>query len=166
MFFNFPPGSEGGSEQTRPLKSSSQEPSEPSTPDFDPADGSRLPPPEELQSIDHVITIEPDTPTKTLYITQEEDLNLQKPITPTPSIHSQSEQILSASNLESQYKQMTSEPPTVIVTPDVSEPERSPRNRSSVGTPRSARVSPSASPSYGRDKGKSVVTGKVVSGWL
>ncbi|KAJ8728725.1 hypothetical protein PYW07_006421 [Mythimna separata] len=161
-------GSEGGSEQTRPLKSSSQEPSEPSTPAFDPVDGSRLPPPAEFQSTDHVITIEPETPTKTLYITQEEDSNLQKPITPTPSVHSQSEQILSASSLESQYKKMTSEPPTVVVTPDASEPERSPARSSTQ--PRSARVSPSPSaspsPSYGRDRGKSKVTGRVVSGWL
>ncbi|KAH9643810.1 hypothetical protein HF086_002308 [Spodoptera exigua] len=162
--------SEGGSEQTRPLKSSSQEPSEPSTPAFDPVDGSRLPPPAEFQSKDHIITIEPDTPTKTLYITQEEDSNLQKPITPTPSVHSQSEQILSASSLETQYKKMTSEPPSVTVTPDPSEPERSPRRSS---TPRSARVSPSPSPSaspapspYGRGRGKSKATGKVVSGWL
>ncbi|XP_050551804.1 transient receptor potential protein isoform X2 [Spodoptera frugiperda] len=164
--------SEGGSEQTRPLKSSSQEPSEPSTPAFDPVDGSRLPPPTEFQSTDHIITIEPDTPTKTLYITQEEDSNLQKPITPTPSVHSQSEQILSASSLESQYKKMTSDPPSVTITPDPSEPERSPRRSS---TPRSARVSPSPSPSpstspapspYGRGRGKSKATGKVVSGWL
>nr|XP_021196624.2 transient receptor potential protein [Helicoverpa armigera] len=174
-------GSEGGSEQTRPLKSSSQEPSEPSTPAFDPADGSRLPPPTEFQSTDHVITIEPDTPTKTLYMTEEEDSNLQKPITPTPSVHSQSEQILSAASLEAQYKQMTSEvpvvvtsepptgamtsdPPTVVVTSEASEPEASPRT-SSV-PPRSARVSPAPSPSYGRGRGKSKATGKVVSGWL
>uniref|UniRef100_A0A2A4J182 Uncharacterized protein n=2 Tax=Heliothis virescens TaxID=7102 RepID=A0A2A4J182_HELVI len=166
-------GSEGGSEQTRPLKSSSQEPSEPSTPAFDPVDGSRLPPPSEFQSTDHVITIEPDTPTRTLYMTEEEDSNLQKPITPTPSVHSQSEQILSAASLESQYRQMTSEvpvvvtsePPTVVVTSEVSEPEASPR-RLSFTTPRSARVSPAASPSYGPGRGKSKATGKVVSGWL
>ncbi|XP_075982195.1 transient receptor potential isoform X2 [Anticarsia gemmatalis] len=153
-------GSEGGSEQTRPLKSSSQEPSEPSTPAYDPASGSRLPPPAEFSS-DHVITIEPDTPTRSLYITQEEDSNLQKPITPTPSVHS--EQILSASNLETEYNKMV-EAPIVTVTPDPSEDR--PRSRASVSTPRSARVSPSPTPSYGRDKGKSVVTGKVVSGWL
>ncbi|CAB3225278.1 unnamed protein product [Arctia plantaginis] len=152
-------GSEDGSEQTRPLKSSSQEPSEPSTPGVDLPSTTRVPP-----TTDHVITIEPDTPTKNLYMTQKESCSLQKPITPTPSVHSQSEQILSASNLEQELGKMTGTP-TITVTPDSSE-EIPPRSRSTMSTPRSSKVSPAASPSYGKDKGKSVATGKVVSGWL
>lgn len=159
-------GSENGSEQTRPLRSSSQEPSEPSTPGFDTPSTPRVPPPVEFATTDHVITIEPDTPTRNLYMTQKESSSLQKPITPTPSIHSQSEQILSASSLEQELSKMTETPTsTVTVTPDSSE-EIPPRSRSSMSTPRSSRVTPAASPSYGKDRGKSMATGKIVSGWL
>ncbi|KAL4713494.1 hypothetical protein ACJJTC_010479 [Scirpophaga incertulas] len=199
-------GSDGGSEQTRPLKSSSQEPSEPSTPAFDPISNRRLPPTEQFKSKDHIIQIEePDLPTASLCMTKEEETRLQKPITPTPSVHS--EQILSASSLEIQYKQMKS-PPPVIMTPPPPEspappiplpPELASRQGLRLGTsspkpesstskttvrtdlspsktdkPRSSlgsqRVSPSPSPtpsiSVATDKGKSKVTGKIVSGWL
>ncbi|KAL0829971.1 hypothetical protein ABMA28_003435 [Loxostege sticticalis] len=201
--------SEGNSEQTRPLKSSSQEPSEPRTPDFDPISDRRLTPPAQFDTKDHIIQIEePESPTRTLCMTEDEDTRLQKPITPSPSVRS--EQILSASALDSQYKQMV--PPPVIMTPpppdsppppvpiqqaisrppsrstlskspvpESSKPESSrskesisprpedssPRPGSSLG---SARVSPSPSPTPSHtvksDKGKSKVTGKVVSGWL
>ncbi|KAG7304766.1 hypothetical protein JYU34_010121 [Plutella xylostella] len=105
----------GTSEQTRPLKSSSQEPSEPSTPAFDPVTDKRLPPPPQFESTpDHIIQIEDPEPTASkphLYITKEEDVKLQKPITPTSSIKSSSgSQILSASALESKYKEMTASP--------------------------------------------------------
>lgn len=250
------PGSEGDSEQTHPLKSSSQEPSESSTPGFE-TDERRVSPPEGFRT-EHIIQIEepetPESPTKTLYITKEEDLTLQKPLTPTPSIHSHTpttdqEQILSASSLEAQYKSMTgtpsmtsmkafppspaiSMPPTtkaesvtsttsmkrkttessalttsaapiksmmpsdstataikpestaassikttsaktsikptpsesLTPTPTSSKPAEHLRSPSS----RSARVTPahSPTPSVKTDKGKSKVTGKVVSGWL
>lgn len=212
-------GSEDGSEQTHPLKSSSQEPSEPSTPGFD---GRRVSPPEGFKT-DHIIQIEDqetlESPSKTLYITEEEDLTLQKPITPTPSIHTPipEEQILSASSLEAQYKSMTSTmaypPLATSVTPTATEKTASaestatltkpesmpavvkptpktpmkptpdaasssaltPTPSSSKATehlkspsPRSAKITPAPSPipSMKTDKGKSKVTGKVVSGWL
>ncbi|CAG9782512.1 unnamed protein product [Diatraea saccharalis] len=224
-------GSEGGSEQTRPLKSSSQEPSEPSTPAFDPISDRRFTPPVQFDTKDHIIQIdEPESPTKALCMTKEEDTRLQKPITPTPSVPS--ELILSAASLESKYKQMITPPPTVaaptppitkpsssdtkhpspiikppVITPPPPEsppppiplsPEIASRSESRSGrpdttTPRprtstpssepsipkperpksslsSHRVSPSRSPSPSRtpitDKGKSKVTGKMVSGWL
>ncbi|XP_053616411.1 transient receptor potential protein isoform X2 [Plodia interpunctella] len=195
-------GSEGGgSEQTRPLKSSSQEPSEPSTPAFDPISDRRFTPPAQFDSKDHIIQIdEPETPTKTLCMTKEEDSILQKPITPTPSVHS--DQILSATALEEQYKSMaTTIPETKLsLTPDPEKPVSPqpsiydsrppptldprtpsrhytpisgsssnlgprPTSRSSLSSPRSGRVSPSPSPTP-TDKGKSKVTGKIVSGWL
>ncbi|KAM3966006.1 transient receptor potential [Aphomia sociella] len=173
-------GSEVGSEQTRPLKSSSQEPSEPSTPDFDPISDKRFTPPPQFDVKEHIIQIDdPETPTKTLCMTKEEDTNLQSPITPTPSV--QSEQILSASALDTQYKQMTSHhipdkscllalksksaTPLMICEqfPERSESKSKPRSTLS-----SSKVSPSPSPtpSTAKDKGKSKVTGKVVSGWL
>lgn len=178
------------------MKSSSQEPSEPSTPDFDPFSDKRLPPPPQFDTKDHIIQIdEPES--KTLYITKEEDYYLQKPMTPTTSECSQSEQILSASALDSQYRQMTKDPelgipeatsskfleksrpisestcrtpepsstlPALIPSPVPSTPT-SPRHTS---RPRPAEVSPvpSPSPMTKTDKGKSKVTGKVVSGWL
>lgn len=115
----FTAGSEGGSEQTRPLKSSSQEPSEPSTQEFDPVNDRRLTPPPQFESTkDHVIQIEePETTTSTrspLYITKEEDVKLQKPIAPSPS---QDTQILSASALESQYKHMITMPEPTVTPP-------------------------------------------------
>ncbi|XP_073954565.1 transient receptor potential isoform X2 [Choristoneura fumiferana] len=175
-------GSEGGSEQTRPLKSSSQEPSEPRTPDFDPVTDKRLPPPAQFDTTkDYVIQIdEPESPSKTLFITRDEDNNLQKPITAkTEHPESSKEQILSASALESHYKETVS-PVSRSLTPasdakvsTVSEtPKRDSRekSKSSLASPRSARVSPSPhaspTPSIPTDKGKSKVTGKVVSGWL
>lgn len=258
MFILFA-GSEA-SIQTRPLKSSSAEPSEPTTPDQ-----RRVSPPEGFRT-DHVIQIEPDSPPtspKTLYMTKEEDSPLQKPLTPTPSVHTPSrvhtpevypptpklpppapkihpptpkippapttiaptpkispptpstaerEQILSASSLEAQYKSMTETPkPTSSPVPPKAETVPSTSDRESVTprlpssptprpttpmkppvipsssktptkpslsstssehlrspSPRSARVSPTASPSPSvkTDKGKSKVTGKVVSGWL
>ncbi|XP_060806231.1 transient receptor potential protein [Amyelois transitella] len=191
-------GSEGGcSEQTRPLKSSSQEPSEPSTPAFDPISDRRFTPPSQFGSKDHIIQIdEPESPTKTLCMTKEEDSTLQKPITPSPSIRS--EQILSASGLEEQYKNMTIPLPETKLSltpePEISTSEsRSasalgtrplaqsvspalesratleprPASRSSISSPRSARVSPSPSPTPSTtERGKSKVTGKMVSGWL
>ncbi|RVE51850.1 hypothetical protein evm_003470 [Chilo suppressalis] len=243
-------GSEGGSEQTRPLKSSSQEPSEPSTPAFDPISDRRFTPPVQFDTKDHVIQIdELESPTSALCMTKEEDTRLQKPITPTPSVHS--EQILSASSLDSQYRQMMSPPPSVVapcppgtklpsvltpspsrstiespstvtkpltitkspppvimtppppespappipLTPDIASRPESRSARTEISTPRpeassprpetlsskperpksslsTQRVSPSPSPfpspsrSPITDKGKSKVTGKMVSGWL
>ncbi|XP_049878328.1 transient receptor potential protein [Pectinophora gossypiella] len=177
-------GSEGGSEQTRPLQSSSQEPSEPSTPAFDPISDKRLPPPPQFETREHIIQIEePDSPSitspsKTLYITQEEDEKQQKPITPTPSQRSSSEQILSASALDSQYKETTASASDSrkLVTPEPSSSDGKTRegkkdSRSSLASPRSSRVSPTPTPSptpsaAKTDKGKSKVTGKIVSGWL
>lgn len=175
-------GSEGGSEQTRPLKSSSQEPSEPRTPDFDPVSDKRLPPPAQFETTkDYVIQIdEPESPSKALFITKEEDNNLQKPITPkSQRPETSKEQILSATALESQFKE-TALPVSRSLTPapeakvsTVSEtPKRDSREKtkSTLSSPRSARVSPSPhaspTPSIPTDKGKSKVTGKVVSGWL
>lgn len=161
-------------------------------------------------------------------MTKEEDFTLQKPITPTPIAHSQSEQILSATALAAQYDQTTPLTPQTIsqsVTPQItpqkiptvsektpqvttqitsdiatpktiqapsSKPEIIPpstpkvippspqkpststlapkdsRKKSSLSTPR---VSPSPSPTHSMSsmasgKGKSKVTGRVVSGWL
>lgn len=191
-------GSEGGSEQTRPLKSSSQEPSEPSTPDFDPISDKHPPPPPQFDTKDHIIQIEePESPSRTLYITKEEDCSLQKPISPTTSERPQSEQILSASALDSQYRQMTKDPelgipeatsskvsvespaisestsrtpkPSFTLTaPSPSHIASSPTTPRHTSSPRPSGVSPSVSPSMSTktDKGKSKVTGKVVSGWL
>lgn len=167
-------GSEGGSEQTRPLKSSSQEPSEPSTPAFDPVSDKRLPPPPQFETQDHIIQIdEPESPSKTVVISKEEDVHLQEPATPIPSDQSESELILSASSLETHYQQ--------IPAPEAALSERQPlsgsrtperggsESRSTLASPRSSRVSPAPSPTPSNlktDKGKSKVTGKVVSGWL
>ncbi|XP_063831875.1 transient receptor potential protein isoform X1 [Ostrinia nubilalis] len=219
--------SEGCSEITRPLKSSSQEPSEPRTPEFDPISDRRLTPPAQFDTKHHIIQIEePESPTRTLCMTQDEDTKLQKPITPTPSI--KSEQILSASALDSQYKQMMTPPPVIMTPPPPESPappipiqqaisrpasrstlskspmpesrspipesrspipeskspqpesssrqesrSRSPRPETSTTRPMSSlgssRVSPSPSPTPSMaisDKGKSKVTGKMVSGWL
>lgn len=171
----FPGSEEGGSEQTRPLQSSSLEPSEASTPEFDPISDKRLPPPPQFGTKEHVIQIdEPESPTRTLYITQEEDATLQKPITPAPS--EKPEQILSASALESQYKSLTAEPTagegpsraqsapgtskSTLASPATGQESR-PASRGS------ARVSPSPSPTPSTgDRGRSKVTGKMVSGWL
>ncbi|KAJ0172577.1 hypothetical protein K1T71_011716 [Dendrolimus kikuchii] len=178
-------GSDGGSEQTRPLKSSSQEPSEPSTPGTNMTKDRKLTPPVECQT---VIQIDPATPTKNLCITKSDDIDLRAPIASSSSI---SEQILSARSLESQYKTVTS--PQVSILPDSKLSEK----RASVGSeykratpsprfstdsreskspdkpslsPRSTRSSASPSPTPSStsrsDKGKSKVTGKIVSGWL
>ncbi|XP_052749802.1 transient receptor potential protein [Galleria mellonella] len=162
-------GSEGGTERTRPLKSSSQEPSEPCTPDFDPINDKLF-----TAVKDHVIQIdEPETPTKTLCMTKDEDTNLQTPITPTPSVRS--EQILSASALDVQYKQMVTpfvsdeshssgQKPRSPVLSTISEKQlviSKPKSRSMLGSPK---ICPSSSPTP--DQGKSKVTGKFVSGWL
>ncbi|XP_063366128.1 transient receptor potential protein [Cydia amplana] len=165
--------SEGGSEQPRSLKSSPQEPPEACTPDFDPASNKPLPSPAQPDAKkDHVIQIdEPESPSKSLFITKEENKALEKPITPTPSERSQ-EQILSAATLESQHQDGTSR---VTPTPEpqvssVSETAKE-KSRSSLTSPRSSKVSPSLTPSPSpsmlkTDKGKSKITGKVVSGWL
>lgn len=185
----------------------------------------------------HIIQIEPDTPTKNLYITKDESANLQKPIIPTPSIHSQPEQVLSASALEKQYKEMVDTvsytrdskmgstvliqtkqcepaspdcnrlrvaddaskstsglsvsnskketklisaslevqmaPPTISTSSEAKSSERARLTSSRSSSPispsaRYSRVSPSSpTPSMASsDKGKSKVTGKIVSGWL
>ncbi|XP_026318010.1 transient receptor potential protein-like [Hyposmocoma kahamanoa] len=191
-------GSEGGSEQTRPLKSSSQEPSEPSTPGYDPISDKRLPPPPQFDTKEHIVQIEePESPSTTLYITKEEDYCLQKPLSPTTNECSQLEQILSASTLDSQYRQMTKDPElglpeassskvseqspvisestsgtpkfsSTLTAPSPSPTTSSPTTPRHTSSPRSSGVSPAISPSMTTktDKGKSKVTGKVVSGWL
>lgn len=221
--------------QTKPIKSSTQGTSETKTLDFEAINNKKLTSSLELQ--EHVIQIEPETPTKNLYITKDEDANLQKPITPTPSVHSQSEQVLSASALEKQYKQLIdtvsytrdskkgskvliqtkksesakadydrltaayedSKSPSRLSVPDskkqtklisasletqmapprlstgseASSLERSRLSSSRSSSPvspnsRYSKVSPpSPSPSMvSSDRGKSKVTGKIVSGWL
>lgn len=177
-------GSEGGSEQTRPMKSSSQEPSEPSSPGFNSISDKGLPPPPQFDTKEHIIQIdEPESPSRTLYMTKEEDYCLQKPITPSTSECSQAEQILSASALDSQYRQMTKDPELGLPGACCSVSEVPARSKSTSGTPepRSTVIAPSSgtcSPSTPRhtsspsrsptktEKGKSKATGKVVSGWL
>ncbi|KAJ2941136.1 hypothetical protein O0L34_g10371 [Tuta absoluta] len=164
-------GSEGGSEQTRPLQSSSQEPSEPSTPEFDPITDKRLPPPSQFENKEHIIQIDEEPPSTSLFITKEEDARLQKPLSPTPT--PEPEQILSAKALESQYEQMSASPkpsgskqlPSPEEDPEPKTPvkKKEPKeSRSSLSSPQ-----PSTAPSpLKTDKGKSKITGKVVSGWL
>ncbi|XP_052744568.1 transient receptor potential protein [Bicyclus anynana] len=151
-------GSDGGSEQTRPLTS---ETSDTGTPDSGPAD--KKPEPK-----DHVIQIdEPESPSKSLYMTKEEDENLQKPMSPTPSGLSQPEQILSAATLETDQEKAKSDAPSVVITvpeepekPKPPKPPKEPKPTSSKPDP------PPPKPSIVTDKGKSKVTGKIVSGWL
>lgn len=174
------------------MKSSSQEPSEPSTPEFDPISDKRLPPPPQFDTKEHIIQIEePESPSKTLYITKDEGYCLQKPIVPSTSECSQSEQILSASALDSQYRKMTKDPELGLpgaCSSKVSEiPARSestsvsPEPRSIVTASSTSFVtptpvtssattrhtsSPRPSVTTTTEKGKSKATGKVVSGWL
>ncbi|XP_050682753.1 transient receptor potential protein isoform X2 [Leptidea sinapis] len=116
---------------------------------------------------DHVIQIdEPESPTKNLYITKEEDSALQKPLTPTPSVHSKSEkseQILSASKLEADHGASTSD----------KKHESEPKEEKKPKDPKPPKPKPGPSPAPApaapqmvTDKGKSKVTGKMVSGWL
>ncbi|XP_021207719.2 transient receptor potential protein isoform X2 [Bombyx mori] len=89
--------------KTKPLKIYSGDHTEPNTPSMD-GNYHHFPSPE---SQDHVIQIEPDTPTKNLLLMKEEERNLQDPTAKSPSLK-QNEQILSASALESQYTQASS----------------------------------------------------------
>ncbi|VVD01669.1 unnamed protein product, partial [Leptidea sinapis] len=111
---------------------------------------------------DHVIQIdEPESPTKNLYITKEEDSALQKPLTPTPSVHSKSEkseQILSASKLEADHGASTSD----------KKPESEPKEEKKPKDPKPPKPKPGPSPAPApaapqmvTDKGKSKVTGKM-----
>ncbi|XP_037292191.1 transient receptor potential protein [Manduca sexta] len=131
-------GSEVSSEQTRPLKSSS-ETSEPRTPDFDPVNDRKLPPPAEFH-----VQIEPDTPTHS----SAEESSVQDLITPTGSLKSHKEQILSATALDSQYKQMISPSPDFDMKQSASvflESEKSSPVKSSYLEPFDSSKSPSSS---------------------
>ncbi|XP_026490381.2 transient receptor potential protein [Vanessa tameamea] len=163
-------GSQAKTEDQKQSKSSPQEPTKSTDATASKSDKETTPQ-KNGESKDHVIQIEePESPTSSLYMTKEEDKNLQKPISPTPS--GPSEQILSASTLESD-QQKDSKTPSVTIT--VEEPKddqpkepkkKEPKPKESAGT---SRLSPSPAPpkpGIVTDKGKSKVTGKIVSGWL
>ncbi|XP_046971020.1 transient receptor potential protein [Vanessa cardui] len=163
-------GSQAKTEEQKQTKPSPQEPSKSGDTSASKPDKETTPQ-KKGESKDHVIQIEePESPTSSLYMTKEEDKNLQKPISPTPS--GPSEQILSASTLESD-QQKDSKTPSVTIT--VEEPKddkpkepkkKEPKPKESPGP---SKLSPSPGPpkpGIVTDKGKSKVTGKIVSGWL
>ncbi|KPJ19923.1 Transient receptor potential protein [Papilio machaon] len=141
-------------------------------------------------SKDHIIQIEEpegESPTKSLYITKEEDSNLQKPIQPTPSKSEPAEQILSATALAAQAKDTKPEPKpsTTETKPETStaskpaestepKPKAKPDPKPSGSTeepksspkPSTSAPKPASKPPPMGDKGRSKVTGKIVSGWL
>ncbi|XP_013171664.1 PREDICTED: transient receptor potential protein [Papilio xuthus] len=142
-------------------------------------------------SKDHIIQIEEpegESPSKSLYITKEEDSNLQKPIQPTPSKSEPAEQILSATALAAQAKDTKPEPkpstteskpetsteskPTESTEPKTKEkPESKPavvfsEEPKSSPKPSTSAPKPASKPPPMGDKGRSKVTGKIVSGWL
>lgn len=167
-------GSEGKTEEAKQTTAPPKEAAGAST--AAPAKTEKPPSPEKKsESKDHVIQIEePESPSSSLYITKEEDKNLQKPISPTPS--GPSEQILSASTLEAD-QQKEAKAPSITITveePKKSEEEKEPKEPKKKElkpkeSPGPSRLSPSPAPpkpGIVTDKGKSKVTGKIVSGWL
>lgn len=178
-------GSDGGSASTAAVKSSSQEPSTSSSPKQE-TTKPETQKPTKPDTKDHVIQIEPEagSPSKSLYITKEEDSNLQKPIKPTTSTDGKSEQILSAATLAAQHtetkppddKPQTASPPppkeeskpaVKVSTADEGPSASAPKPSTSAPKPSTSAPKPPASkpPPVG-DKGRSKVTGKIVSGWL
>lgn len=132
---------------------------------------------------EHVIQIEndPESPSKNLYITKEEDSNLQKPITPTPSLHSKTdkpEQILSAATLEKDHSASRSDskkeqkPNDSEKDSDENEEEKPKQEKPKESKPKPPKPKPAPeselapAPKLVTDKGKSKITGKIVSGWL
>ncbi|XP_045778179.1 transient receptor potential protein isoform X2 [Maniola jurtina] len=154
-------GSDEDTKKTKPVK---PEKSDSKTPGPGPADKSEP----KAETKDHVIQIdEPESPSKSLYMTKEEDENLQKPMSPTPS-GTPSEQILSAATLESDQQKAKSETPSVTITVPEDEPEKPKPPKEPKSKPSSSAPPPAPPPKPGivTDKGKSKVTGKIVSGWL
>ncbi|XP_041969078.1 transient receptor potential protein isoform X2 [Aricia agestis] len=110
---------------------------------------------------------EPGSPSKNLYMTKEEDKNLQKPMTPTQS--GPQEQILSASALEKEAEKAEVK---VTITEDKPKEEKTEKAEKTdkPEKPKKPKPAPAAAPppptKQITDKGKSKVTGKMVSGWL
>nr|QDQ16917.1 transient receptor potential [Danaus plexippus] len=159
-------GSDEAKSPQKPSGSKSPDPPKPTEPEKAPE------PPAKPEPKDHVIQIEePESPSKSLYITKEEDQNLQKPISPTPS--GQTEQILSAATLESDQQKEAKQPSVTITVPEEeAEPKpketkpKPPKPKESKPGPSTLAPSPAPKPALVTDKGKSKVTGKIVSGWL
>ncbi|XP_068623201.1 transient receptor potential protein [Battus philenor] len=179
-------GSQGGSKEAKETKSPSQAPTTSASKE-----------PAKSESKDHIIQIEEpegESPSKNLYITKEEDSNLQKPLKPTTKAE---EQILSAATLEAQHsgkkpadtkpssdtKTSTDTKTTTSTTeskPLTTTAESKPSTSTTESKPSTTKESkpssseesksapkPAASkPAPTGDKGRSKVTGKIVSGWL
>ncbi|CAH0718988.1 unnamed protein product, partial [Brenthis ino] len=173
-------GSAASSEQPT-LKPTSSGPSPPSTPASTTKSDKETTPPKTPDTKEHVIQIEPESPSSSLYITKEEDKNLQKPISPTPS--GPSEQILSAATLEADQKEEKSKSVKIDVEEPKKEEESKPKDskpkepketkpkepkppKDSAGPSRPPPSTAPPKPALPTDKGKSKVTGKIVSGWL
>ncbi|CAF4762491.1 unnamed protein product [Pieris macdunnoughi] len=170
------PSSPGGSNQ----KEATQPVEEPKPNTGSPGSEARV------EKKEHVIQIEnePESPSKSLYITKEEDSNLQKPITPTPSLHSKSEkpeQILSAATLEKDHSASRSDSKKdkenakeAKEVPKEDNPKEDPPKEEKPKEPKpkppkpkpAPAPEPASGPKMVTDKGKSKVTGKMVSGWL